>query len=489
MSYEKEFIEEAVKTGMEKSLMKAHTDLIAKQKKSLLSLRSINYREGLVKDIKNKLYRDDIIFDKNPYYFCFKNKLFDLSKNKFIKPKPEFYISMTAGYDYEDLDDETKEELIIELNKILDTIFFQPEIKKLYLTILSTGLCGIPLEKIIIANGTGGNGKGLLNELAQHTIGDYAYILPSTILLQPLKTGANPELANLNNKRLVISREPDSKYKFNCSTLKELTGGTELNARTLYSEKTTTNLCMTKIIETNEKPKLNETSDALSRRILDIPFKSRFVDKKVYDKLTEEQKINTGLINPFYKTRLFKEKFKLPLFLILKDYFFDYYKSKDLLIPDEILQRNDDYMKESDEMICWVNENYETTTDNNDIIDIKTIYNKYRISDKYLNSTKEEKRIFSYNKFIRDISSNPFLKLYFRKRNNIYEMFCLKEIIEIVKEQEKDEMDDEEDITSETEQIIEKQKAEKLLSKINSKNPKKGINNFNGLDEGISVSF
>jgi len=461
INYEKEFMTDAIESGMEKSLIKAHTELIGKQKKSLLSLRSINYREGLVKDIKNKLYRDDIVFDKNPYLFCFKNKLFDLSKNKFIKPKPEYYISMTTGYNYEDLDDETKDELIEELNKIIDTIFFQKDLKQLYLTILSTGMCGIPLEKFIISNGSGGNGKGLLNELVQSTIGEYAYILPSSIILNNLKTGGNPEIFNLNNKRLVICREPDYKFKINCATLKELVGGTEINARTLYSDKTTTNLCLTFIMECNEKPKLNETSDALSRRIIDIPFKSRFVDKKIYDKLNDEQKINTAIINSYYKTKEFKEKYKLVLFLILKDYFYRYYKSKDLLITDEILQRNDDYMKESDEMISWLSENYKTTTNKDDIINLKDIYNNYRLSDKYLNSTKEEKRIFSYNKFIRDISNNPFLKLYFRKHENTYEMFCLKEIKEEIYSE------DEYDITSETEEQFEKEKTNKLLNKIN----------------------
>lgn len=470
INYEKIFMDDAIESGMEKSLIKAHTELIGKQKKSLLSLRSINYREGLVKDIKNKLYRDDIVFDKNPYLFCFKNKLFDLTKNKFISSKPEYYISMTTGYKYEEPEDE--DELKAELNKIIDTIFFQPELKKLYLTILSTGMCGVPLEKFVIANGSGGNGKGLINELFQMMLGDYAYILPSSVILgNSIKIGGNPEIFNMNYKRAVICREPDAKSKINCATVKELVGGTQLNARTLYSDKTTLNLCMTFIMECNEKPKLNETSDALSRRIIDIPFKSRFVDKKVYDKLTEEQKINTAITNSYYKTSEFKDKYKLIFFFILRDYFYNYYKSKDLLITDEILQRNDDYMKESDEMICWIEDNYKTTTNKDDIIDVKDMYNKYRLSDKYLNSTKEDKRIFSYKKFIRDISNNPFLKLYFRKKDNIYEMFCLKEIVE-----END--DNSEDITTETEETIEKEKTKKLLNKIN--NNKK----HNDLDDG-----
>eukprot|EP01041_Mallomonas_annulata_P011894 gene11894-24919_t len=160
----------------------------------------------------------------------------------------------------------------ITINNILDAL----KLKKLYLTILSTGLDGIPLEKFILSNGGGGNG--------------------------PLKVGSNPEIANMNNKRLVISREPDKNLMFNCATIKEITGGDELNARLNHSNDTKVNLKLTFLLECNDKPKLNEVNDALSRRILDIPFKNRFVDKEIYDELTETEKKTTFLINSYYKT-------------------------------------------------------------------------------------------------------------------------------------------------------------------------------------------
>jgi phage/plasmid-associated DNA primase len=49
------------------------------------------------------------------------------------------------------------------------------------MTILSSGLDGIPLEKFVLANGGGGNGKGLLNELTQFMLGKYAYVLPANV--------------------------------------------------------------------------------------------------------------------------------------------------------------------------------------------------------------------------------------------------------------------------------------------------------------------
>ena len=118
-----------------------------------------------------------------------------------------------------------------------------------------------------MANGGDGNGKGLLNEFVQHMLGNYAYVLPVNILLGTLKTGSNPEIANMNNKRLVIAREPDKNLMFNCATIKEITGGTELNARLNHSNDTKVLLKLLFLLECNDKPKLNEVNDALARRI------------------------------------------------------------------------------------------------------------------------------------------------------------------------------------------------------------------------------
>ena len=180
-----------------------HVKIINNKRKFISSLRNISTREKLIKDIINKITNNDVKFDENPYLFAFENKIYDLKQNKFVKPSSDQFISLTTGYNFIEQDDD---KLVEELDGIINTIFSQPDLKKLYLTILSTGLDGIPLEKFILANGSGGNGKGVINELVQHMLGNYAYVLPVNILLGPLKTGSNPELANMNNKRFVIAR-------------------------------------------------------------------------------------------------------------------------------------------------------------------------------------------------------------------------------------------------------------------------------------------
>lgn len=380
-------------------------------------------RKYFINDIVDRIRNDDIKFDENLYLFAFNNKIFDLKENKFIEPKLEYYISLTCGYDYIERNEEQNK---IELHKIIDTIFPDEEIKTLYMTLLSTGLDGQILEKFVLANGSGGNGKGLINELVTKTLGKYAYILPSEILLKPLKTGPNPEVANLHNKRLVIAREPDSNMNFNCATIKEITGGDELNARQLYSKDTQTLLRLSLILECNNKPKLNESTDALGRRILDIPFKNKFVDKDIYDELDEDEKKTTFETNYYYKTPEFKQQYKQTLFLILCDYYKILYdNNKDVIdddnikkknrtyhIPFEIKQRNNEYLKSSDDLYNWLEDNYEHTDNKKDIIKLKDIYELYKRSDYFTNLNKIKKRQESYKNFIMKLETNMFLKKY-----------------------------------------------------------------------------
>ena len=86
---------------------------------------------------------------------------------------------------------------------MLEKVLPYADERKLYLTILSTGLCGKTLEKFTNANGNGGNGKGFLNECAEVLFGDYAYTCVNGVLLNPIKAGNNPETASMNNKRIV----------------------------------------------------------------------------------------------------------------------------------------------------------------------------------------------------------------------------------------------------------------------------------------------
>ena len=410
--------------------------------RSDITLNLLNYdkRAQFIKEILCKLNNDEIKFDENPYLFAFNNKIYNLKEAQFIEPEAKQYISLTTGYNFIE-QDET--ENIKEIETLINSIFPQPELKKLYLTILSTGLDGIPLEKFVIANGGGGNGKGLLNEFIEYMLGNYAYILPNQILLGPLKTGSNPELANMNNKRLVFTKEPDKDLKFNCSTIKEITGGSNINARLNYSNDTKTNLKLTFILECNDKPKLNEVNDALSRRVLDIPFKNKFVDKEEYEETDEEDRMKTVFLkNDIYKSAEFKDKYKQALFLILIEYHKEFLNNnRTLPISDEITKRNRAYLANSDAFYNWFEDNFEKTKNSKDVIKLKVVYNKFKGSEYFSNLNKQAKRDNNYNFFVETMKTNMFLKKYVYE--DIHKCGYIKNYIPKPEDNEEDDDEDE----------------------------------------------
>ena len=377
---------------------------------NLEKLRIIKSREGYIKDIINKITNNKIKWNNQPDIFAFDNKLYDLKKNQFIDPLPEYYLSLSCGYDF---NENYNEKYIFELEEFLKTIHSNDEIRNCYLECLSTGLSGQTLEKFIIANGRGGNGKGVYNELALKTFGNYGYILPSNVLLNPLKTGSNPEIANCDKKRLIFVREPDESKNLNCSTIKEITGGGEINARLNHSNNTKTVLNCTMIMECNEKPKLSEVNEAMERRILDIPFNSLFVDKMKFEKFSDQEREENEIFlgNTFFKTDDFKEKYKQALFIILIKHYKNYINNNNnLTIPKIIVDRTNSYMENSDDIFNIINEFYEKTTEKKDIVKLKDVYEMFKSSDIYFNSSKDDKKKLIYKSFCTKLQSNLFFR-------------------------------------------------------------------------------
>ena len=64
------------------------------------------------------------------------------------------------------------------------------------------------------------------------TFGQYAYWMnKNTIRNNGKPSGPCPEIAKMHNKRLIIASEPPAEAKFNTSFIKDMTGGTQINAR------------------------------------------------------------------------------------------------------------------------------------------------------------------------------------------------------------------------------------------------------------------
>jgi len=398
-----------------KDEVKAKLQPLEAFRKQISHLRQNKYRKTLTEDICNKLYDKTIVFNANPNLFAFNNKIFDLANDSLIEPNQYDYISITCGYDYDDNYDINK---VKEYDALLDTIFPNKDNKNYYLECLSTGLTGHQVENLFIATGQGGNGKGVINSQMLKTTGNYGYKLTSSVLLNEIKEGANPQIANLHQKRFALSTEPSDKKTMCSSTLKELTGDKTINTRMAYSNNCLVLLCLSLFLECNSLPKMDEVNDAVERRIRTIPFVSSFKSAEDYERTLDKKNVFVG--NPRYKTDEFIEEHKQALFHILTPLckkFID----KGLVLssmPMECKSASIDYLAQSDHIYEWVCEKYDKTDKVDDFIYVKDMYEMIKGSSYFENLSKANKRKFTQKSFIENIKTNLFLKGNFKPRDS-----------------------------------------------------------------------
>ena len=347
----------------------------------------------------------------NPYLFAFNNKVFNLETMSWVDIQKDDYVLMNTGYDWVE---PTSQEVQL-LTDLIKTIFPIEAERDTYMTILASALSGHTLEKFIVANGSGGNGKGVINELMMETMGNYGYTAPNAVLLQPIKDGANPQVANMSYKRFVVYREPDENKNISVATIKELTGGGKLNARKCNSNNTEVHLCATHLLECNQRLNLDgKLNEGIERRIVDVLFRSTFVGKP--DEYPGDH-VYQG--NPYYKTKMFQEKYRCALLKLLLPYWEQFHLKNRILdsfIAPSILERTKQYLEDTNEIKVWFDECYKLSDNKDDVLKIADVYELFKNSSIYLNMTKAAKRRSNRKHFIEQIRTDLHLKKYYRDR-------------------------------------------------------------------------
>ena len=387
------------------------------------TVRRTNQLNNIVSMVKNMVetsgnLKEDI-FDMKPYIFRFNNRSIDLRTGRDIEIKKTDYITQSTGKEWIN---PTAEQMKV-IDNLFISIFPDEEVRKCYLSVLLLALTGIRQERLFIANGGGRNGKGLINELMFESMGNYAYKLPVELLIKDMnKTGANPQLASCDKKRFIISSEPPEGHKLQMAVIKDLTGGNEISARGLYSEKTRISMMETLLLECNKKPDIAGRIDSsVMERIVDIPFESTFVSNP--NDVDESRKVY--LANLEYKTSEWRKSHSNALFnYILKN------APKELYIPERVVKLSKAYVISSDETYNWVMDIYEVSKDENDVVKIKDLYTEYKMSDLYTNLSKAEKRKINKAYFTQMIKHHVSFKKVYRETkqtlNNI--QFCCERI-------------------------------------------------------------
>ncbi len=417
--------EEQQKEEPDEGVIKILRENIDTKNKMLKGVRSATGSKNICKKVIHNLSIIDfenIEFDNIPDILPFKENYYNLETGKFHYYKANNYILTKLSYNYE----KTTEEKYNFIDELFKKIFTNEDIRNDYKNILATTLFGRPVDKFIIANGDGGNGKSVLHELLIEALeeGTFAYVAPVSVILNKIKQGNNPEVANMNNKRFVVYREPAENELINIGTLKELTGSKTINARMNYSNDTKTTLKATHILEANKKPKMKgEMDNAIYRRLIDVAFTSTFTFD---DELIEENPETHFKANGYLRTQQFKDEYKNALLNYLIKHITNYHNNEELKIYDPVKvseftqNRTKQYIASSDFVLTFVKDNIIKTENPKEVVKLKDIHTKLINCEEYRNMNKDEKRKYNLKYFKESIAKNGIFKKYYKADYRYY---------------------------------------------------------------------
>jgi phage/plasmid-associated DNA primase len=361
--------------------------------------------------------KSKVEFDMKPYLFSFDNITFNLNTGKSIIPERKDYVCLTTGTDYR----EPTEEEMLELYKLESSIFPVQAHKDFYRKVMATCLYGQNPEIFVLANGSGGNGKGVWHELMSVALGKYYYNAPCSILLSGHKSGPSPEIANMRGARVILMSEPEQNKRINNSLMKELSGGKAINARLCHSNDTEVRLTGTMIMECNVRPKLGDnTGGGEERRLIDFPFLSSFTNKK---EILDKNYPYTYKANPYYKSVEFQQKYQYAWFKL----YFNYLQSldesvfTDLEPPKDIKERTQEHIDSSNDFLQELHEliKLEDMIDENKdkVIKLKDLFEKLKMTHFYQSLSKHEQRHYNQRHLKEHITTKLPFKAHFKDRH------------------------------------------------------------------------
>ena len=362
-------------------------------------------------------FSENIKFDDIPHLFHFKekDKTLDLNTLKFINREKKHYVTMTgcslAG-------DNQNEEL---WEDIISDVFPNEEEKQNWLQIMINSFSGAVLEKFIVQNGGGSNGKSLLNDIFRYIHNDYAYKANVSILTKKLGDGANPAIANMSKKRLVVFDEPSEMDELEFSIIKSITGGGSVTARKLFQNEDETVMCGIKVLECNQKLKIRGRTDyAMIRRLIDVLYSSTFMIEG--DKPDNWAELGIKTANPVYKTHQFmKDNVPGLVSYLIKEMIknnWTFTNMGSIQLCKTFRKQTDMYIDDSNDIYQTILNFCDYTTVATDFINIKEIHKLYTESDEWNNLTKKQRREQSVNKFKLAIKQNHKLKTFYHEKHN-----------------------------------------------------------------------
>lgn len=143
------------------------------------------------------------------------------------------------------------------------------------------GLVGRVLEHVlVVATGTGRNGKSVLAEALANTFGDYAVHASNDLLIASRHGGKSAgelaQMMQLRGARWAVMSELERGSKLAESTMKQLTGGDTINAKHMGQNPVNFEPSHSFFMLTNDLPEVDPRAQAVWARMRVVPFEVSF---------------------------------------------------------------------------------------------------------------------------------------------------------------------------------------------------------------------
>ena len=68
-----------------------------------------------------------------------------------------------------------------------------------------------------------------------------------------------------------------------------------------------------------------------------------------------------------------------------------------LILSSKVIAGCDDYVKDSDDLLQWINDNYDLTSNKKDYVKLKDIYNMFKDAEYFTDMKKAYKNMLTFN--------------------------------------------------------------------------------------------
>lgn len=131
-------------------------------------------------------------------------------------------------------------------------------------------------ERLVIAVGSGGNGKSTFFNAIQDVLGDYAGTIRSELMIFSNDSGKKFEYARLRGKRFIIAEELEEGKQLDTAAVKHLCSTGDINAQFKGKDIFTFKPSHSTVLCTNHMPSVKTVDNGTWDRLVVIPFNGRF---------------------------------------------------------------------------------------------------------------------------------------------------------------------------------------------------------------------